>query len=101
MLTDTSLGDAVSVANKLRELIRTQLRLEDVNTHRITVSIGVSAYPDSAIDKDDLINTADVALYAAKHDGRDCIRCYQVDHLPLEDMMEEVVPLSSHIRAVN
>lgn len=101
MLTDTSLGDAVSVANKLRELIRTQLRLEDVHTHPMTVSIGVSSYPDSAIDKDDLINTADVALYAAKHDGRDCIRCYQVDHLPLEDMMEEALPLSSHIRAVN
>jgi diguanylate cyclase (GGDEF)-like protein len=37
---------------------------------RLTVSIGVAAFPDDALVKDQLILLADRALYAAKHAGR-------------------------------
>ena len=39
-------------------------------THRITISIGVAAYPDDATDPIQLIELADSALYRAKRSGR-------------------------------
>ena len=37
---------------------------------RLTVSIGVATYPDDSSFRDGLVNSADVALYRAKHLGR-------------------------------
>jgi GGDEF domain-containing protein len=42
------------------------------DANKITVSIGVSSYPDAKITSDqDLVESADKALYAAKKGGRD------------------------------
>lgn len=43
----------------------------------ITVSMGVSWYPAHGKTKEDLLHTADKALYAAKHAGRNRISVYQ------------------------
>ncbi|MFP4466357.1 MAG: diguanylate cyclase [Candidatus Goldiibacteriota bacterium] len=40
----------------------------------ITMSIGVSAYPDYARDSRELIKNADDYLYLAKKEGRNCVR---------------------------
>lgn len=37
---------------------------------KLTVSIGVSSYPEYGQERDDLVNTADKALYKAKENGR-------------------------------
>ncbi|NJK58524.1 MAG: diguanylate cyclase [Pleurocapsa sp. SU_5_0] len=37
----------------------------------ITVSIGVSCFPDDGINSEQLIQAADKALYQAKEQGRD------------------------------
>ena len=37
----------------------------------ITVSVGVSTFPDDAQDADTLLKAADEALYASKRAGRD------------------------------
>lgn len=37
---------------------------------KVTVSVGVSAYPEDATTKQGLIQAADEAMYKAKHDGR-------------------------------
>jgi diguanylate cyclase (GGDEF)-like protein len=42
----------------------------------VTVSGGVTAYPEDAPTRDALISAADLALYAAKHAGRDQIAGY-------------------------
>jgi diguanylate cyclase (GGDEF)-like protein len=39
----------------------------------ITVSLGLSVFPDDGIQPATLIAAADVALYAAKHRGRNCV----------------------------
>src|SRR5688500_13009126 len=39
-------------------------------THKITISIGVAAYPDDATDPIELVELADSALYRAKRSGR-------------------------------
>jgi diguanylate cyclase (GGDEF)-like protein len=49
----------------------------DGNTHRITISVGVAAYPDDAKDPIHLIELADSALYRAKRNGRNQICAYR------------------------
>lgn len=38
---------------------------------QITVSVGIAVFPEHSVDTDQLIGTADGALYLAKHAGRD------------------------------
>ena len=37
---------------------------------RLTISAGIAAYPEDAVTKNELISTADAALYQAKHSGK-------------------------------
>jgi len=46
---------------------------------RITVSIGVSTYPDNGEDADTLIKNADTAMYHAKQSGRDNCQFFRAD----------------------
>jgi GGDEF domain-containing protein len=41
----------------------------------VTISLGVSAYPDNGETPEDLLRVADAALYAAKQAGRDRAVC--------------------------
>lgn len=67
LLTDTPYGDALKVGEKLRASIE-----NSIEGH--TVSIGVSSYPEHADTEEDLINTADIALYQAKTHGRNQVK---------------------------
>jgi len=49
---------------------------EDVRTHRITISIGVAAFPEDARDPIQLVEMADSALYRAKRSGRNRVCAY-------------------------
>src|SRR5713226_560593 len=46
-------------------------------THRITISVGVAAYPDDARDPIELVELADSALYRAKRSGRNRVCAYR------------------------
>jgi diguanylate cyclase (GGDEF)-like protein len=46
---------------------------QEARTHRITISIGVAAFPDDATDPIELVELADSALYRAKRNGRNQI----------------------------
>jgi two-component system cell cycle response regulator len=50
---------------------------ETAATHRITISIGVAAFPDDATDPIQLVELADSALYRAKRAGRNRICAYR------------------------
>ena len=54
-------------------------------THRITISIGVAAFPDDATDPIHLIELADSALYRAKRSGRNRICAYRPSLAVTED----------------
>lgn len=45
----------------------------------LTVSIGISVYPDDGIEAEDLVRQADTAMYMAKQDGRNTFRFYAAD----------------------
>jgi diguanylate cyclase (GGDEF)-like protein len=73
----TSASEAVDVAERVREGAR---RLEIVYRNqalgRITVSLGVAAYPMAGETPAELIDAADQTLYAAKNAGRDRVELF-------------------------
>jgi len=49
----------------------------ELKTHRLTISIGVAAFPDDSRDPIELVELADSALYRAKRSGRNRICAYR------------------------
>lgn len=74
-LPDTDKEQALHAAEALRCAIADlKLRYGAGTLQRVTVSIGVACYPEDGSLPQDLLNAADRALYAAKADGRNCVR---------------------------
>ena len=75
VLPGHDLRAAVEVAEEVRRcLVAEKCEAQDVAL-RVSASIGVHTIaPDAADDIDDALDTADKALYAAKANGRDCVR---------------------------
>lgn len=77
LLPDTDREGAVVVGEKLRRIVQTEHFEED---HRhilpLTISVGISVFPDDAKEMDDLIDHADIALYEAKDGGRNRVIVY-------------------------
>jgi diguanylate cyclase (GGDEF)-like protein len=69
LLPDTRAEDAAAVAEKIRALVA-QIVVTGV-AQPITASLGVSSFPQHAIDGDTLMRSADRALYTSKRGGRD------------------------------
>lgn len=74
-LTGVDLAGTIALAEELRKATD-RLRVEfDGKPLRFTASFGVvSVVPQATLSLDDLVAAADRALYAAKHDGRNCVR---------------------------
>jgi diguanylate cyclase (GGDEF)-like protein len=74
MIPGASLMDAYKRVEELRKKI-SRVTVSDTSvTASVTVSIGVSNYPECALNEADLLSTADSALYDAKASGRDCVK---------------------------
>lgn len=64
-------------ANKVAEKIRHQVSCQENNPYpKITVSLGVSSYPDDGDDIQSIIVQSDKALLQAKKSGRNCAISY-------------------------
>jgi diguanylate cyclase (GGDEF)-like protein/PAS domain S-box-containing protein len=61
--------DAESIARKIMNNVRKETKINDFELN-VTTSIGITFYRGEDMDKDQLINNADRALYRAKHAGR-------------------------------
>ncbi len=76
-LPEVSKKDAIKVAEKLRRAVEmTEFETLDKKKIRITVSIGVAAYPEDSDDLNKVIRLADKALYMAKQQGRNRVIAY-------------------------
>jgi diguanylate cyclase (GGDEF)-like protein len=66
MLLEANLATAKLVAERVRSRVAEQ----DLGEGRLTLSIGVAEYPDGGETPEELIATADAAMYQAKNAGR-------------------------------
>ena len=68
--------EVVAVANRLREslILPVDLVPEAV---KIDATIGIALFPEHGGTQDELIRAADVAMYAAKQGGRQCVRLFE------------------------
>jgi diguanylate cyclase (GGDEF)-like protein len=75
----TELAQAQDAALGAQKMIATVRRPRHVAGHELhlTVSIGISVFPDDADDAVTLLTRADMALYHAKHLGRDCYQFFE------------------------
>lgn len=77
VLPKTHLAGALTVAERIWKDIAA-LRIPTSPILRVTASLGVSGYPNrSVLSADQLVRTADEALYRAKREGRNKICLYQ------------------------
>lgn len=71
MLMDCIQQQAVIIAERIRLAVENySFTLSSGKTINITISIGISTYPDTTRDFSKLIKEADIALYEAKRTGR-------------------------------
>ena len=68
-------AEAIVIAEKLRSLIEGyHFKGESAKTCcKVTISIGVSSYPEDETEPEKLLQLADKALYRAKEDGRNLV----------------------------
>jgi len=72
VLPGTRLDDAVAVAEEMRGVVEACEKPGDldIDVRGVTASVGVATVPDHAAEAEALFHQADVAMYAAKHAGR-------------------------------
>ena len=70
---------AEAIGERVRQAVA---RLTAKEAARVTITVGVAAYPQDAVDKNDLIAAADIALYLGKQSGED--RVVRADEVPSE-----------------
>ncbi|MCB9979502.1 MAG: EAL domain-containing protein [Rhodospirillales bacterium] len=79
----TPLRDGATTAREVGERIINVIRSHPFSVFnenfQIRASIGVATFPDDAVDPDQVLKNADIALNRAKEDGRDSVREYSED----------------------
>ncbi|HSH00079.1 MAG TPA: sensor domain-containing diguanylate cyclase [candidate division Zixibacteria bacterium] len=76
ILPQTALLEARQIANRIRESIeRTRFNIGDgFPRQTVTVSVGLSSYPENGKQQNELLSLADQALYRAKGRGRNIVQ---------------------------
>ena len=74
ILPRTYIDEAQTLAERIRAAVE-ELVVDGADLH-VTMSIGVAAYPESALDSDGVLGAADAALLRAKTRGRNRVCLY-------------------------
>ncbi len=74
MVPETHLGGAITAAERFRKAIENlEIKADNGDIVKLSVSIGVAMYPSNGCDLAALIKGADTALYQAKNNGKNQI----------------------------
>ena len=81
-LLDAEIGQALIAAERIRASVEegefTVIRQgKAASKHKVTISIGISTFPDDSRDPIELVEMADSALYRAKREGRNLVCAYR------------------------
>ena len=69
----------IELATKLQEIVAAPQEHKPNVMQPITFSIGISMYPKTASDMDELLTQAKKAVFYAKRNGKNCIEVYESD----------------------
>lgn len=75
ILPDTDLKGGQVVAERIRKSVEDMRFLIDGHEIRLTVSVGLAAYPEHAKTKEQMIQLADQAMYYGKRKSRNVVYC--------------------------
>jgi diguanylate cyclase (GGDEF)-like protein len=83
ILPETGEQGALVAAEKIRQAVEARVVQSGSNSLRVTISIGCVTYPTYGVTTQELIDSADKALYASKRGGRNRVTMYnpQMAHL--------------------
>lgn len=70
LMPETGADEARIAAERIRRAIEERGLMIDGQRITVTASVGVATFPDHASDAEDLIRKADMAMYAAKAEGK-------------------------------
>ncbi len=77
ILPDTNMDDAIVAAERLRTAVESLKVSVGETALSVTLSIGISEFTDGEASLDKALSRADVALYHAKHGGRNRCSAYR------------------------
>jgi diguanylate cyclase (GGDEF)-like protein len=77
ILPQTTKSQAAMIGERIRSQVESTTFKDEKKLHsiRLTVSLGVSCYPESGQTGEELIKKVDQALYLAKGEGKNLVRC--------------------------
>ena len=87
-------SQAHAIAQDIIACIRPPLLLQGREIH-LSVSVGVSSFPQDGLDSETLIKHADQAMYRAKHSGRNTYASFDPE---MDEQMQERVNLETLLR---
>ncbi len=73
LLPRTNLSEAYEKVEALRRLIEKHIIQDNLISVSVTASFGISSFDECVLNENDLVRTADDALYGAKAAGRNCV----------------------------
>ncbi|RME24721.1 MAG: sensor domain-containing diguanylate cyclase [Deltaproteobacteria bacterium] len=81
VLPETDYTGAAHLAERFRQEIAAQRFTHEGKEFSVTLSLGICVLPEHATHKEQLVQRADLALYQAKHGGRNRVVVYRPDFL--------------------
>jgi diguanylate cyclase (GGDEF)-like protein len=83
LLVETNAGEAMVVAERMRKMIEAEPFVKEVGLGiRLTISIGIAAFPEHATTKQALLNLADQAMYRGKESTRNVVYLAHAQNVP-------------------
>jgi two-component system cell cycle response regulator len=83
LLVETNSEEAMFVAERMRKAVEAEHLVESMGLDvRLTISIGIAAFPEHATTKQNLLNLADQAMYRGKESTRNVVYLAQPQKFP-------------------
>ncbi len=83
LLVETNADEAMIVAERMRKMIESEQFVKEAGLGiRLTISVGIAAFPEHATTKQTLLNLADQAMYRGKESTRNVVYLAHAKNVP-------------------